>query len=246
VTRDAAEGVDADGYLVTGAGLANVPPAYQPVIADCVATLTAFPELDGLYLYGSVATGQARPPDSDLDLFALWESAVDASATVAALSARHAAMVREIGLAQASVDSLTAEADRCFLKHYCVPLAGRDRRVGLPRCRPSRALADGFNDDLPALIRRLRSTVDSAATPVDRLIALRKAARRLLLAVTTVESVSHGTWSTDRTRGAALLAHHHPQWTGVASRALAWSAGGGTADGADELFALGEWLSRHP
>ena len=246
MTRDPAEGVDADGYLVTGAALGNVPLVYKPVIDDCVATLTAFPELDGLYLYGSVATGQARAPGSDLDLLALWTSTVDASAAVAGLSARHAAVVREVGLAQASVDSLTAAADRCFLKHYCVPLAGRDRRVDLPRCRPSRALADGFNDDLPALVRRLRSAVDSAATPADRLVAIRKAARRLLLAVATIESVSHGTWSTDRDQGAALLARHHPQWTGVASRALTWSAGGGTGDGWAELFTLGEWLTHHP
>jgi hypothetical protein len=74
VTRDPAEGVDADGYLVTGAALANIPPAYRPVIADCVSALTAFAQLDGLYLYGSVATGQARPPKSDLDLLALWTS----------------------------------------------------------------------------------------------------------------------------------------------------------------------------
>jgi uncharacterized protein len=216
------------------------------VIADCVAALTAFPELDGLYLYGSVATGQARPPDSDLDLLALWRSTVDASATAAALSARHATVVREVGLAQASVDSLTDEANRCFLKHYCVPLAGRDRRADLPRCRPSRALADGFNDDLPVVVERLRSAVDSATTPSERIVAVRKAARRLLLAVATIESVSHGTWSTDRAQGAALLAQHHPQWTDVASRALTWSAGGGTIDGAAELFALGEWLTGHP
>lgn len=246
MTRDPAEGVDADGYLVTGAALASIPAAYRPVIDDCVAALTAFPELDGLYLYGSVATGRARPPDSDLDLLALWTSTVDASATVAALSARHAAVVREVGLAQASVGSLTGEADRCFLKHYCVPLAGRDRRPDLPRCRPSRALADGFNDDLPVVVARLRSNVDDAATPADRLVAVRKAARRLLLAVATIESVSHGTWSTDRTRGAALLVQHHPQWTEVAGRCLALSAGGGSTDGAADLFALGEWLTRHP
>lgn len=246
MTRDPAEGVDADGYLVTGAALVNIPPAYRPVVDDCVAALTAFPELDGLYLYGSVATGRARPPDSDLDLLALWTSTVDVSTTVAALSARHAAVVREVGLAEAGVDSLADEADRCFLKHYCVPLAGRDRRADLPRCRPSRALADGFNDDLPTVVARLRSVVDGAATPAERAVAVRKAARRLLLAVATIESVSHGTWSTDRTQGAALLVQHHPQWTELASRALTWSAGGGTADGAGELFELGAWLTRHP
>jgi predicted nucleotidyltransferase len=246
VTRDPREGIDPDGYLVTGADLAAVPAAYQPVLADCVATLTAFPQLDGLYLYGSVATGQARPPDSDLDLLAVWTSTVDTSAAVAALSTRHRAVVREVGLAQATLDSLAGEADRCFLKHYCVPLAGRDLRPSLPRCRPSRALADGFNDDLAATVHRLRSAVDGARTPAERAAATRNAARRLLLAVATIESVSHGSWSTDRDIGAALLAEHHPEWTDVAARALAWSAGQGDVDGVDRLLALGDWLTRHP
>ena len=238
MTRDPAEGVDADGYLVTGAAVANIPPAYQRVIADCVAALTAYPELDGLYLYGSVATGQARPPDSDLDLLALWTSPADASATAAALSARHAAVVREVGLAEASVDSLSDDADRCFLKHYCVPLAGRDRRDDLPRCRPSRALALGFAGDLPAV---LRSIVDTAPTPE---VAARKVARRLLLGVATIESASHGTWSTDRATGAALLAEHHPRWIDVAARAVEMSAG--APGDVTDLLALGNWLVRHP
>jgi hypothetical protein len=216
------------------------------VIADCVAALTAYPELDGLYLYGSVATGQARPPHSDLDLLALWTSTVDVSDVVSALSTRHSAVVREVGLAQATVDSLAGAADACFLKHYCLPLAGRDRRTTLPRCRPSRALADGFNDDLAAVVHTLRSTVDNASTPAARVAAVRKAARRLLLAAATIESVSHGTWSTDRGTGAALLSRHHPEWTDVAARALAWSAGRGPDDGVQRLFELGDWLVRHP
>jgi hypothetical protein len=246
VTRDPREGVDADGYLVTGADRAAVPPAYEPALADCVVTLTAFSELVGLYLYGSVATGRARPPDSDLDLLAVWTSTVDVSAAVSALSTRHSAVVREVGLAGATLDSLAGEADRCFLKHYCVPLAGRDLRPSLPRCRPSRALADGFNDHLPTTVHKLRSAVDRARTPAERTAATRKAARRLLLAVATVESVSHATWSTDRSTGAALLAEHHPEWTDVAARALEWSAGRGDADGVERLLELGDWLTRHP
>lgn len=251
MTRDPDEGVDADGYLVTGAAVANIPPVYRPILEDCVATLTAAfgDRLDGLYLYGSVATGQATPPDSDVDLLALWTSTVDSSAVAtvaAALSTRHSAMLREVGLAHATLDSIRLVADQAFVKHYCVPLSGRDVRPELPRFRPSRALADGFNDDLPAVVHRLRSTVDSAGTPAERLAATRKAARRLLLAVATIESVSHAIWSTDRGTGAALLARHHPEWTDVAGLALEWSAGRGTADGVEELLAMGDWLTRHP
>ncbi|HST65667.1 MAG TPA: nucleotidyltransferase domain-containing protein, partial [Mycobacteriales bacterium] len=193
MTRDPAEGVDADGYLVTGAASSRIPAAYEPVLADCAATLvgTFGPRLDGLYLYGSVATGHAVPPASDVDLLALWASTVDPDAVravAAALSTRHGAVVREVGLAQATPDSLRTEADQAFLKHYCIPLYGRDVRPSLPRFRPSRALADGFNDDLPPVVHRLRSTVESAPTAEARLVAVRKAARRLLLATATIES----------------------------------------------------------
>jgi hypothetical protein len=187
-----------------------------------------------------VATGQARPPDSDLDLLALWTSSVDVAAAVATLSTRHGAVVREVGLAQAAVDSLADEADRCFLKHYCVPLAGRDRRATLPRCRPSRALAAGFAGDLPVI---LRSIVDTAPSPA---VAAAKAARRLLLGAATIESVSHGTWSTDRATGAALLAEHHPQWTDTVRLAVEWSAGRRASGDVADLLALGDWLVGHP
>ena len=181
---------------------------------------------------------EARPPDSDLDLLALWTSTVDASATVAALSARHAAVVREVGLAQAAVDALTTEADRCFLKHYCVPLAGRDRRPACPRCRPSRGLADGFNDDLPVVVDRLRSLWTAGGTPRSPPCGRRHGV--CCSAVATIESVSHGDLVDRPDRGAprCWYGHHHsgPTWT---SRCLTWSAGGGTADGAADLFCAG-------
>jgi hypothetical protein len=87
----------------------------------------------------------------------------------------------------------------------------------------------------------LRSIVDGAPTPE---VAAGKVARRLLLGVATIESASHGIWTTDRVTGAALLSEHHPQWTDVASRAVRMAAGA-PGDVAD-LLALGDWLMRHP
>ena len=241
MTRDPAEGVDADGYLVTGAGLTNVPPAYRPVIADCVAALTAFPELDGLYLYGSVATGRARPPDSDLDLLALWTSTVDASTTVAALSARHAAVVREVGLAEAGVDSLADEADRCFLKHYCVPLAGRDRRVDLPRL-PARP---GSWPSASPMTCRLSSLVCgplwTGATPAE---ARRGAEGGPAAAARRRRPSSRSRTGPGPPTGPRLP----PCWPSTIHSGPTWprrrsDVGRGSADVAD-LLALGDWLVR--
>jgi hypothetical protein len=258
VTRDPAEGVDADGVIVTGAAADRVPAVYLPVLADCTALLVQVfgDRLHSLYLYGSVATGQARPPRSDLDLIAVWSSdsiPAEAAAVAAELSARHAAMVREVALGSSTLADVFADdrdglGGRCFLRHYCVCLAGSDLRPSLPPCRPSRAVADGFNDDVPALVRRWRAELDAAHTTADVAAVARAAARKLLRVTATLESAEHGGWTTDQVAGAELLAVHHPEWTDVARLAVGWCADPGrpAAEDVSHLLDLGDWLAARP
>jgi hypothetical protein len=70
VTRDPREGVADDGTIVTGANRVRVPALYEPVLRDAVTAIRSAlaPDPAGIHVYGSVATGQARPPRSDVDL----------------------------------------------------------------------------------------------------------------------------------------------------------------------------------
>jgi uncharacterized protein len=249
VTRDPAEGLDPEGYLVTGAARDRVPAAYEPLLADATARLTALlgDRLHGLYLYGSVATGRAVAPDSDVDLLSVSTSTVDSpelAAVLSGLSVRHSELAREVALSRMTLADLHAGdvGNRAFLKHYCVPLAGTDLRPGLPRFRVSRALADGFNDDVPAAVAAYESQVDDAGRADD---VARRAARRLLLVAATLESVAHGGWTTDRGTAAALVTLHHPEWNDDVDRALRWTAGhpAEPADVRDFLAGFGRWLA---
>nr|WP_237886437.1 nucleotidyltransferase domain-containing protein [Pseudomonas sp. PGPR40] len=61
-------GIDADGYILTVPNV-EVQSQFQDLLADVCMTLTGSePLLDGIYLYGSVARGNAVPGVSDLDL----------------------------------------------------------------------------------------------------------------------------------------------------------------------------------
>jgi uncharacterized protein len=232
VTADPREGLDADGFLVTGADPANIGPPYDAVVADVrhAVTQALGDELHSLYLYGSVATGQAAAPTSDLDVAAIVTSPTgrDLCRELSEkLGQRHRSVVREVGisaglLAEVLADTDAGRAERCFLRHYCVHLSGADLREKLPRCRPDRALAREFIGDLAGTLERLRSALaDPARSPEEVGVA---AARRLLLAAAVLYSSVSGRWSTDRATGARMLADHHRAHASAADTAVRWSA----------------------
>ena len=165
------EGVDADGFIVSGADVELIPEAYRPVLESVVSTLVA--AVDGLisvYLYGSVATGEACPPRSDIDVLVVT---VDSSSSEAVADAakdlswgyRH--LAREVGIAHATLpglfgDDIDALGGRCFIKHYCVPLHGDDIRDQLPSYRPSATMAWAFNHNVADAIDEARQRLDTA------------------------------------------------------------------------------------
>ncbi|GAA2760761.1 nucleotidyltransferase domain-containing protein [Actinopolymorpha rutila] len=232
MAADPAEGLDADGFITTGARIANVRAPYDAVLADVRTTIRAAlgTELHGLYLYGSVATGQAVPPASDLDLAAvvIGPDALETCRLLGEeLSARHRSVVREVGVSPVQLEKLLAEddagrAERCFLKHYCVGVAGIDLRPDLPRCRPDRAIAREFVGELAPKLRHFTERLEAAATPAEVEAVAVLVARRLLMAAAVVYSIPDRTWTTARTDGAEMLGRHHPALAGHAARALAW------------------------
>lgn len=62
--KDPQEGIAADGTIRTGVSRSHVSPEFEPLIQQVVEARSE----GSLYLYGSVATGQAQRGISDLDL----------------------------------------------------------------------------------------------------------------------------------------------------------------------------------
>jgi len=244
VTRDRAEGIDADGFIVTGASASHMTEPFASVLADVVKTCMRRlgPLVRSMYVYGSVATGQAVPGVSDLDIVLIVEKALpDAvSAVSVELSDRHAEAVRGVELVAAARAEVMSEDDsalawRCFLKHYCVCIHGEDLAGKWPRCRPSRSLVRGLCADRP----RSLSDIDTDDTQ----LATRRGARRLLLAAAAAYSWASGAWSTDRGEGARLLINAHPERGDDTALLLRWcDEGSEDADALDLLDGYARWL----
>lgn len=228
--RDPHEGIDDHGRIVTGIDRDRVPPRFEPVLVEtCPSILDRCPTAS-VYLYGSVATGRARSPGSDIDLIAVGLGDADAARIAHRLSSTYATLCRSVDVGAASADDFAVRDDagdenygnRVFLHHYCLHLAGpdhREKRCGFPA--DARA-ARGFKGDIAAAADRWRGEL-----PVDDPIALQALRRRIalktLLAVAGLVSVHDGTWTTDRGFAAARWADVQPCLEGSLRRLQVWA-----------------------
>lgn len=229
--RDPAEGIDPDGYLTTGADRSNVGAAFEAALGDAAQRCAARCSPGyGLYVYGSVATGQAVAGRSDLDLVLVVADPADKGRVAdigPALTERYASLFREVSLGTTTVGEVLADtpdghAARCFLKHYCVCVAGRDLIPELQPCRPTTELALAFAADTPAVLSAVSEALHTpGSTPIDELA--RRAARKLLLACAAILSIETGGWTTDRRTAVEGLAQRHPDLHNRLQQALRWS-----------------------
>lgn len=232
--RDPYESLAPDGTIVTGASRDRVPVEFQPVIADVVSRLD--PQVP-LYLYGSVATGQAVVGRSDVDLLAIGLDPAEAAMLTRRLSAQHRSLAREVAIGTATTQDWGSHdegyGNRVFLRHYCVWLAGPDPAADLPPYRGDRAAARGFNGDLPARREAWRDTLaripegadqDQPAQAAVGALA-RSIGRKTLVAVAGLVSVHDGTWTTDRARAASRWGGIHPELRDDLGLLLAWGDG---------------------
>ena len=216
--HDPSEGVDPGGFIVTGVGRDRVPARFEPVLAAASTRVAQAGEDIALYLYGSVATGTARSPESDVDLFAVGLPEATADVMREELSARYRHLCRSVEVGAARRADYAGESDaaygnRVFLRHYSVHVMGPDLQSGLPAYRADAAAARGFNGDIALRAADWREAVAGPGT--SRRLA-RSIGSKSLFAVAGLVSIADGTWTTDRRRAAM-------RWAG--GRRLGWSAG---------------------
>jgi predicted nucleotidyltransferase len=227
LVRDPGEGVAADGTITTGAARSRVPERFEPVLSTAAAAITAAGRDAAAYLYGSVATGQARPGQSDVDLLSVGLRPELAAKLSRELSGQFSGLGRGVEIVAATPADLAGESDeaygfRVFLRHYCVHLAGRDYGHGLPRFPADARAARGFNGDIAEHAARWRAALAAGDEP-GRLG--RRVGRKTLLAVAGLVSVHDATWTTDRALAARRWAEIEPELGPALQALLAWSDG---------------------
>lgn len=98
-------GLDAAEYIVSDVSKDKIDPLYLPCIEESVQCLNNafYQQLHSVYVYGSVARGEAVVAKSDLDLIAMLDASMSPAESTelkrpaGALSQKYCALVRGVG-----------------------------------------------------------------------------------------------------------------------------------------------------
>jgi hypothetical protein len=230
--RDPREGVDPLGYIVTGVRRDRIAGPFVAVIDAAIAAVESASRPSSLYVYGSVATGMARCPSSDVDLLVIGMDPDTADAIARRLSREFTERCRSVDIAVGQLEGLHGDTDsaygnRAFLRHYCAHLCGPPAHAGLPAFLAGRQVARGFNGDLAEHARRWRSELEEGLDPAN---LARRIARKTLLAVSGLVSIHDATWTTDRLSAARRWSVLEPQWATALANLVRWSESSLLAD----------------
>ncbi len=160
-------GLDANGFIVSEVSVDKIDTVYSPCIRESIESLKHLfhQQLHSVYVYGSVARGEAVTLKSDLDLIAMFDGKL-CSDTLAKLkklagelSQKYRSLFRDVGIAVAYYDYTVDPAnyyENAFLKEICVCVHGEDLGERFGPYKLTSEIAIRFNGDIcEALTRTL-------------------------------------------------------------------------------------------
>ncbi|NCE83405.1 nucleotidyltransferase domain-containing protein [Pseudomonas sp. Q1] len=212
-------GIDEDGYILTPSNV-EMQPQFQDLLRDVCTTLTqSSPLLDGIYIYGSVARGDAIPGGSDLDLTLVLQSAATSQdleileSKKRRLESQHAEVIK-IDFDIGSRSEVLAADNRLswgyWLKHHCRCLWGNDLSNRFDRFKPSRDIAIAVNGDFETVLARYAEAIEQTTTPAQSLRLQREVSRKLIRSTQVLCVEQDLMWPQTLEEYVELFVHHYP------------------------------------
>lgn len=130
-------GLDSYGYIVSDVNISKIEDIYMPCIKETIERLkTLFSQqLHSIYVYGSVARGDAVILESDLDVIAMFNEELSSNhldklkSLADELSKKYHPLVRDVGIAVAYYNYTMDPSnyyENAFLKEMSVCVYGED------------------------------------------------------------------------------------------------------------------------
>lgn len=248
-------GLDPNGFIVSDVSIDKIDNVYVPCIRESVERLRNLfhQQLHSVYVYGSVARGEAVAIKSDLDLIAMFDGKLSSvmlaelKKLAGELSQKYRSLVREVGIAVVYYDYTLDSSnyyENAFLKEICVCVYGEDLGDRFGPYKLTSEIAIRFNGDIgEALIRTLNRL--EKASDKDFKIYSQNFARKLIRTYYSMVMVRSHIWSTRLHEQSEVVIQYFPEKESIIGTLLNWIDEPPTDHGAVyELFkSEGEWAS---
>ncbi|GAB3798863.1 nucleotidyltransferase domain-containing protein [Virgibacillus kimchii] len=225
-------GLDPDGFIVSDVSIDKIDPVYMPCIQESVKALKdLFPQqLHSVYVYGSVARGEAVMLKSDLDLIAMFDrnpSSVERKKLrelAVELSQKYCSLVRDVGIVVADYEYTMDPShyhENAFLRELCVCVYGEDAVKSFGPYKLTPEIAIRFNGDigevLDRTIKRLKTAPDK-----DFKIISQNFARKIIRTCYAMVMVRAQIWTTRLHEQAEVFIRYFPDKESVICTLLNW------------------------
>lgn len=246
-------GLDAAGYIVSDVSEDKIDPVYLPCIRESVERLkSAFhQQLHSVYVYGSVARGDAVAVKSDLDLLVMFHGSLSPAESAelkrlaGELSQKYRALVRDVGIAVAYYDYTMDPSnyyENAFLKELSVCVYGEDLRERFGPYKLSPEISIRFNGDIGVVLARTLKRLE-AASDEDFKTITQGFVRKLIRTYYSMVMVRSRVWTTRLHEQSEIAIRHFPGKASVIHTLLGWM--GEVPGDRETVYALfkqeGEW-----
>ncbi|KMJ59095.1 hypothetical protein AB685_08505 [Bacillus sp. LL01] len=214
-------GLDANGFIIRDVGLEKISTDYQKCIQGTKENLRQlFPNLlHSVYVYGSVARGDAIKASSDLDILTVFHRELDPSESESIkqlgkdLSKKYLSLVRDVGIAKTSLDYVMDPKnyyEQAFLRELCVCVDGEDLREHFGPYKLTAEIAISFNGDIREVsdryLRRLEAASDLEFPAIAQAFA-----RKLIRTFYSMVMARSQIWSTRLDEQSEIFLQHFPE-----------------------------------
>jgi predicted nucleotidyltransferase len=225
-------GLDESGFIVRDVGLEKITTDFQKCVQETIETLhLQLPNLlHSVYVYGSVARGDAKKGKSDLDILAIFNRDLHNNEQQRvkqlgeSLSQKYHALVRDVGIAKTTLDycmNANNYHEQAFLRELCVCVDGEDLRGQFGPYKLTEDIAISFNGDIAEVSERYFKKL-KGATDAEFHVTTQGFARKLIRTFYSMVMARSQIWSTKLEEQADIFLQYFPEKKDVVQTFQQW------------------------
>lgn len=208
-------------YIKKEVALKKIPARYKPIVGDVKSQLLEFSDkTHSIYLYGSVATGKAKSPTSDLDLVVVlkakptpkFKNALKELET--SLSSKYQKMFREVGFAITYKNEVLrgkeAHGWRFFLTILSVKIFGDNLFQQEMKFSPSGKLARNLHSDIEKNIEEAKKKIKNTNSEEAKL-QIKSIMKKIIRTAFSIVMEDENYWTTDLDEMTKIFTKFYPK-----------------------------------